>query len=201
MIDSAQIKQKNNEWYTPSKYIEAARTVMGGIDLDPASCELANQTVKATKYFSKEENGLAQEWYGRIWLNPPYGRFNDENAGYSSGRRLGGGKSISALFIDRLLKAYQAMYVEQAILLVTSDTDAAWFIPLWNYPICFADHRVLFHRPGLENQGQFFGTCFAYLGPNEQKFIEEFSQFGTIAKRVSQPRKEAATHLSLLEVS
>ena len=37
----------NNEWYTPPVFIEAARAVMGSIDTDPASCETANQNVKA----------------------------------------------------------------------------------------------------------------------------------------------------------
>ena len=44
-----------NEWYTPPDYIEAARTVMGEIDVDPASSDLAQRTVQAAKYFTKQK--------------------------------------------------------------------------------------------------------------------------------------------------
>src|SRR5712691_5248940 len=105
---------KSNEWYTPAKYIEAARSVMGDIDLDPASCALANETVKATRYYTKEENGLMLPWSGRVWLNPPYGKSSK------------GTSNISA-FIDRLQNFYMDGKVEQAIILSTCAVYTRWF--------------------------------------------------------------------------
>jgi DNA N-6-adenine-methyltransferase Dam/ParB-like nuclease family protein len=60
------------EWYTPAAILDAARSVLGAIDLDPASCIEAQQTVNATTYYTDETDGLAQHWTGRVWLNPPY---------------------------------------------------------------------------------------------------------------------------------
>lgn len=50
-----------NEWYTQSIHIEAARMVLGFIDLDPASSEQANKTVQAKKFYSAEDDGLSTQ--------------------------------------------------------------------------------------------------------------------------------------------
>lgn len=62
---------KNMECYTPWWLVEKARAVLGGIDLDPASCEEANKTVRATLYYDKESDGLTEPWFGRVFVNPP----------------------------------------------------------------------------------------------------------------------------------
>lgn len=61
-----------NEWFTPLEYIKLARGVLGDIDLDPASSDEAQRIIQAAQYFTKADDGLKQEWRGRVWLNPPY---------------------------------------------------------------------------------------------------------------------------------
>ena len=45
---------------------------MGGIDTDPCSNE--RSIVGAATEYTVHDNGLAQRWYGRVYVNPPYGR-------------------------------------------------------------------------------------------------------------------------------
>jgi hypothetical protein len=52
----------DNEWFTPSRYINAAREVMGAIDLDPATHPLAQTTVQADRFFTREDNALDKPW-------------------------------------------------------------------------------------------------------------------------------------------
>lgn len=182
IIDEVQkiTTKKNNEWYTPSKYIEAARAVMQGIDLDPASCELANRTVKATRYYTKEDNGLAQEWHGRVWLNPPYGANN---------HLPNDQKSYVKQWVDKLICSHNNGDVEQAIACLLIQPSAKWFSPLWNYPLCFTNHNVRFFLPnkstakgrkGRTTDSHLFGTLFVYLGPNISSFVEHFTEFGPV---------------------
>jgi ParB family chromosome partitioning protein len=168
----------SNEWYTPAKYIEAVREVLGEIDLDPASCEFANQVVKARRFFTREDNGLMHPWTldgkpARVFLNPPYGK------------TLQGQASNLEYFTRYLLQQYQCGNVTEAILLIPVNTATRWFDRLWQYPICFPRFRIRFYTEQGPSDGVSFGTCFVYLGAHEQRFIEVFQRFGHVVKAVT----------------
>lgn len=174
----AQHRSETNEWYTPPVYIEAARHVMGGIDLDPASCAAANEVIQATDYYGldKGQDALTSCWHGRVWLNPPYGKTaNKSNAG---------------IFVRYLLDQYRAGHVEQACVLVGANTAQAWFQPLWSYPLCFVARRIKFWQPGRTQDQPPSATVIAYLGPKANRFADTFRQFGPIIWMVL-PQQEA----------
>src|SRR5262249_31538221 len=58
---------QSTEWFTPAAYLEAAREVLGAIDLDPASCPQAQEAVRAAHYFTAADDGLSRPWHGRVW--------------------------------------------------------------------------------------------------------------------------------------
>lgn len=67
-------RSTTDEWLTPPEIVRA----LGKFDLDPAAtCAAAHgnpASSLAAKNYCKCDNGLAQKWAGRVWLNPPYGK-------------------------------------------------------------------------------------------------------------------------------
>jgi hypothetical protein len=55
-------------WLTPPYILKA----LGEFDLDP-SASLNRPWDTAKHHYTIEDDGLVQEWFGRVWLNPPYG--------------------------------------------------------------------------------------------------------------------------------
>jgi hypothetical protein len=159
---------KSEEYYTPPEYVEAARKVMGAIDLDPASCKAAQGWIRATQFYTKEDNGLQRKWEGRCWLNPPYSKTN--------------GKSNQATWSQKLIDEYQSGRVSEAILLVKAALGYKWFEDFWcDWPVCFARERLSFIRANGSSDGQSKqGTAFFYFGDNIERFREIFSQFGRV---------------------
>lgn len=154
-----------NEWYTPAKFIESARTVMGGIDTDPASNLLANQTVKANIYYTKDDDGLIKEWFGNVWMNPPYAQ------------------PLISEFSDALVNKYKTGEFNQACVLVNNATDTAWLQNMLSLcsSICFIKTRVKFiDKDGKPSGAPLQGQVILYYGPNVDLFNHEFSQYGTV---------------------
>ena len=60
------------EYYTQEYIIDLAQEVLGVIDLDPASCSLANKVVRANNIFTIEDDGLSKPWFGNVWMNHPF---------------------------------------------------------------------------------------------------------------------------------
>lgn len=164
----------NFEWHTPSEYIEHARRVLGVIDLDPASCALAQETVRAARYFSADDDGLRQEWRGRVWLNPPYNQPAIEQ------------------FIDKLIEETTAGRTTQAILLTHNSTDTAWFhkAASASSAICFTRGRIAFIDTEGERAAPPQGQAFFFFGPDTRPFKAEFSQVGFVVGRLDDEAAE-----------
>lgn len=60
---------KNDEWLTPPEIIKS----LGTFDLDPCA-PIVRPWATARQHMTIENDGLNQEWLGRVWLNPPFGR-------------------------------------------------------------------------------------------------------------------------------
>jgi DNA N-6-adenine-methyltransferase (Dam) len=150
------------ERYTPPEYIEAARKVLGEIDLDPASCKFAQKWIRAKQFFTAEDDGLSHAWHGNVWLNPPYHR------------------ALLSAFINKLVAEVDVGHVTSAIVLSNNCTDTDWFLTAASActGVCFTQGRIHFllsdgKQMGPPTQGQVF-----FYWKNVNRFEEVFCRIG-----------------------
>lgn len=150
----------NNEWYTPAELIEAARSAMGSIDLDPASNDIAQKVVKARTYYTAETNGLDKTWTGNVWMNPPYA------------------SDLIGKFVDKMVS--ERKNYDQAVILVNNATETEWFNRLISIAdaVCFPKSRVKFYMPDGKTGAPLQGQAIIYIGENSENFFKAFRQIG-----------------------
>lgn len=157
------------EWYTPVPIVEAARAAMGRITLDPASSAIANEIVKADRYYTAEDDGLVQPWSGSVLLNPPGGKHPEI------------GRSLTLLFWQRLCDAFLTQQIEQAVWIGYSleqlqTLQASGVCPI-RFPICIPAKRIAFVGRGTSPS---HGNFITYMGPRQQQFAEAFASIGAV---------------------
>ena len=157
----------SDEWLTPKEVLDSVISVLGAIDLDPCAergDDRAN--VPAGAHLTKKDDGLQSNWADLIFMNPPY--------------------SQAADFIDKLIAEWRANRVSQAIALLPSRTDTAWFQKIHAVaPVCFVRGRIVFKRPSgdVDASGAPFPSAVFYLGPRLDRFTAEFEgRFGQISQ-------------------
>jgi len=162
-------ERDSNDWHTPAKYIEAVKSVMGGIDLDPFSSAKANETVQAARFFTADDDALGDTaWFARtLFMNPPYSR------------------GVIDLAINRFLTEWSQRNFKEAIVLVNNATETQWFQRLMMEcsAICFTDHRIAFVSPdNKQESGNTRGQAFFLFGNRFGPFSDAFHSFGAIAE-------------------
>lgn len=169
VIENAAIfTSEKEEWYTPSEIIESVLEVFDGeIDTDPCSNSHEKPNVPAKTLFTKDDDGLSQEWFGRTYMNPPYG-------------------DVLPQWIEKIVNEYQNGGVTEALVLVPNRSDTRWYRMIHDYPFCAIDGRLKFS--GSKNSATFPSVVF-YLGENVKAFFEAFECHGSIFKKLS--REEA----------
>jgi hypothetical protein len=157
------------EWYSPAEIVEPARVVLGDIDLDPASSEIAQRTIRAKRYYTRDDDGLSKKWRGRVWLNPPYAT------------------GLIDKFVAKLLGHVVAGEVTAAIMLVDNRTDARWFHDAAGTAlrICFTAGRVHFTRSVGDAGSPLNGSALFYFGGAPETFEAIFGKLGLVLCRTT----------------
>lgn len=150
---------ETNDWITPKEIIEAFG--IGWFDLDP--CASVTQPWScARKAYTVEQNGLAHDWFGNVWCNPPYGPHTENWV-----RRLAEhGEGVAFIFARTETQLWQNE------IFPTADG------------FLFVRGRVRFHRPdGSLHKGGNAGapSCLIAWGQKNRDRLIEICDQGSIA--------------------
>lgn len=146
-ISTDSANAETTSWFTPKWIVER----LGEFDLDP--CGSPKHKIANIIFHYPEQNGLHEPWFGRVWLNPPYGK--ECHAWIRKLARHGNG-----------------------IALIFARTDAEWFqntAGLFD-GVFFLKGRISFLRADIMSETNPAGapSCFFIAGQENLKYFEKF---------------------------
>lgn len=116
-------RSKSVVWLTPPAIIHD----LGVFDLDPCAAPPPRPWETAREHIALPEDGLAADWSGRVWMNPPYG---------------------TRPVISPWMRKIARHGVGTALIFARTETEV-FFETVWNAAtaLLFIEGRLHFHRP------------------------------------------------------
>ena len=142
-------KGTSDEHYTPKAIFDALDLVF---DLDVAASVEEKQHVPALQKYTIKEDGLSQNWFGNVWMNPPY--------------------SNPTPWVKKFIKHNLGI----ALLPVTR---GQWWDEIWNAAdaVLPMAYNMKFDRPdGLMARPIVFRTCLYAIGDINVKALHKFNK-------------------------
>lgn len=100
------IGDRATDWATPRAFLDWLDHERSWVPNLDAAADIRN--TKAPHFFNESDDGLSKEWYGNVWLNPPYGRAIPE-------------------WLEKCNEQIKRKEVESIMVLVPARTDTKWF--------------------------------------------------------------------------
>ena len=158
----------SSEHGTPEHLLVLVRAVFGaGIDLDP--CTSKDNPTGAARFFTKDDDGLAQSWCAEsVFMNPPWAR---DDGGVLP-------------WVEKLADEYSSKAFEHGIACLPASVDTKWWQTLCVHPWCGPVGRLKYI--GNEQTAQ-FPSAFVYLGVRSaaKVFAGVFDAVGPVYRRLA----------------
>jgi hypothetical protein len=185
-------KVEDRELITNTDLVCSVHSLMGNIDLDPASSKVANEFVGADKIYTPQDDGLnVQEWAGKVYLFPPSGAyfFNKELDKWKLTRASSPSLiSSHSVWFKKLYKLWVADVVTEAVYFTNCTDMLRYDQRIFDFPICFLKTPPILKMNSSEGMDTHkTGTCFVvYLQPKQntgyatERFINIYGEKGRV---------------------
>lgn len=162
------------EWGTPEWVVDPLEdAIPGGFDLDPASG--AEPRPFAEERFTgppEGRDGLAEDWFGHVWVNPPYSR------------------RLNPRWARKVNESAAEQAVDTITALVPASTSTDWWQEHYARAdaVTFLDRRVSFHGSGTNSAS--FASCVCSFGIFPKEYHRALEELGTVFRRSAGPLAE-----------
>ena len=148
---------RTDKWNTPKDFVADVVNFFGTIDLDPCSNSEGEPNVPALNYYTEKTNGLAHDWYGKVFMNHPY--------------------SNSKEWVPYAALQYESGNADELVLLIKLDVSTKWWRSVSQYSWIAINKRMKF---GNGRGAAPFQSAIVYLGKDLDRFNNVFGKYGTL---------------------